>query len=97
MALKIRHIVEADAPSRGSSVADDEVALLRTELAKLGPGTVLVVETGDASAVRATKFRLTRAGQAIGRPVTHWHVGTVVYAKAAEVPKRRGRPPKVTR
>jgi hypothetical protein len=94
MPLKITHRVATDVPAAGATGDSPEFSQVKAELAKLQPGMVLEIETGDAKAVRGTKSMLTRAGRLSGRPVTHWHQGTKVYARAAEAAKRRGRPPK---
>jgi len=50
---------------------------------------VLEIETGDEKAIRATKMLVTRAGNELGTPWQHWHIGTKVYAKPIEATKQR--------
>jgi hypothetical protein len=51
------------------------------ELTRIAPGMVMVIETGDEKAIRATKTLITRAANELGMPMRHWHAGTEVYAK----------------
>ncbi len=96
MPLKITHRKEQEVPAPAASgKANEELYQLKLEMTKLGAGMVLEVETGSAKAIRGTKGLITRAGKQIGRPFVHWHQGTKVFAKPAEAPRRRGRPPKV--
>ena len=59
------------------------------------PALDLEVDTGRAKVVRGTKGLITHASKQLGRPFIHWHQGTNVFARAADVPRRRGRPPKI--
>lgn len=96
MPLKITHRKEQEVPAPAAGgKANEELYQLKLEMTKLGAGMVLEVETGSAKAIRGTKGLITRAGKQIGRPFVHWHQGTKVFAKPAEAPRRRGRPPKV--
>ena len=96
MTLKITHRTEAEVPAPSASgSANAELFQLKTEMSKLASGMVLEVDAGSTKSVRGTKGLITRAGKQLGRPFVHWHQGTKVYAKAADVPRRRGRPPKV--
>lgn len=94
MALKIVHRKVDEVPSATSGRSSTEFDTIKAELAKLQPGMVLEVDPGSQGAVRGTKAMLTRAGNQLGRPVVHWSLGNVIYAKATEAPRRRGRPPK---
>ena len=42
---------------------------------------LMVIDTGSVNTIRATKALKTRAGNELGVPVRHWHVGTEVYAR----------------
>jgi TusA-related sulfurtransferase len=96
MPLKIAHRKAEDVPTATIAAGSDEFNQIKAELAKLQPGMVLEVDAGSQKALRGTKSMLTRAGKQSGRPVQHWHQGTVVYAKTATTAPRRGRPPKVS-
>lgn len=96
MPLKITHRRAEDVPTVGAAAGSAEFNQIKAELAKLQPGMVLEIEAGTQQAVRGTKAMLTRAGNQISRPVQHWQQGTVVYAKAADPARRRGRPPKAS-
>lgn len=96
MALKITHRNEQDVP--GATVgkqSNEELYQLKTEMSKLAPNMVLEIDAGTARSVRGTKGLITRASKQLGKPFVHWHQGTKVFAKPAEAPRRRGRPPKV--
>jgi hypothetical protein len=93
MPLKIAHRKEADVPSASSAVGNDELVQLKSEMSKVAPGMVLEIEAGSERSVRGTKGLITRASKQLGRPFVHWHQGTKVFAKPAEV-RRRGRPRK---
>lgn len=96
MPLKITHRKEEEVPSAGAAGApNEELHQLKTEMSKLVAGMVLEIETGSAKSIRGTKGLITRASKQLGRPFIHWHQGTKVFAKPAEAPRRRGRPPKV--
>jgi hypothetical protein len=96
MALKITHRNEQDVPgSAASGRSNEELSQLKTEMAKLAPNMVLEIDAGTAKSVRGTKGLVTRASKQLGKPFVHWHQGTKVFAKPAEAPRRRGRPPKV--
>lgn len=94
MPLKISVRKEAEVPTAAVAAGSSEFNQIKAELVKLQPGMVLEVDAGSQKALRGTKAMLTRAGNQIGRPVKHWQQGTVVYAKAADPARRRGRPPK---
>lgn len=98
MALKITHRNEQDVP--GATVggqSNEELYQLKTEMSKLAPNMVLEIDAGTTKSVRGTKGLITRASKQLGKPFVHWHQGTKVFAKPAEAPRRRGRPPKVQR
>jgi hypothetical protein len=95
MSLKITHRKAEEVPLAAGEAGSADFNQIKAELSKLQPGMVLEVETASPRAVRGTKAMLTRAGNQLGRPVIHWQQGTVVYAKAADPARRRGRPPKV--
>jgi hypothetical protein len=96
MPLKISHRSEQEVPAPSATGrSNEELFQLKSEMAKVGAGMVLEVDAGSAKAVRGTKGLITRASKQLGRPFVHWHQGTKVYAKPAEAPRRRGRPPKV--
>jgi hypothetical protein len=59
------------------------------EMARVAPGMVLEIETGDEKAIRATKLLVMRAGNELATPWRHWHAGTKVYAKPIEATKLR--------
>ncbi len=89
MPLKIRHVNEKEAPkpsATGKSNAD--LFAVKAEMLKLGKGMVLEIETGSAKAVRGTKTLVTRAAKELGTRWRHWHVGTKVFAKPAQAPKK---------
>lgn len=94
MPLRITHRKAEDVPIGGAAAGSAEFNQIKAELMKLQPGMVLEVDAGSQKALRGTKAMLTRAGHQIGRPVQHWAQGTIVYARAAEPVRRRGRPPK---
>ena len=85
MPLKITHRKADEVPPQPSlsGRVNDVLAEIMRELTKLAPGMVLVIETGDEKAIRATKTLITRAGNELGMPMRHWHSGTAVYAKPA--------------
>ena len=85
MPLQITHRKESEvpAPSSAGSV-NPALVILANEMTKLAKGMVLEIETGDEKSVRATKGLITRAGNQLGTPWHHWHVGTTVYAKPKE-------------
>src|SRR5687767_13631188 len=96
MALKIAHRKQQDVPAPAASGrANEELYQLKTEMSKLAADMVLEIDTGSTTAIRGTKGLITRASKQLGRPFVHWHQGTKVYAKPAEVARRRGRPRKI--
>ena len=100
MPLRITHrkAEEVAAPASKSSRVNDVLTEIMQGLIKLAPGMVLVIETGDEKAIRATKTLITRAGNALGTPIRHWHWGTEVYAKPVAVaPQRKQRSERASR
>ncbi len=84
---------EVPAPGSGGKV-NQELVALKSEMAKLGSGLVLEIETGSEKGVRGTKMLVTRAASQLGTKWRHWHSGTKVYAQPEDGAKRRGRPKK---
>ncbi len=93
MTLKITHRKAAEVPSPPpTSRMSQALAEIMRELTRLAPGMVLVIDTGDANTIRATKALITRAGKELAIPVRHWHSGTEVYATtSAAAPRRKQR------
>jgi hypothetical protein len=79
---------EVPQPSPAKRVTEAFSAVME-EMARVAPGMVLEIETGDAKAVRATRMLVARAGSESGMPWRLWRVGTKVYAQPGEVTKRR--------
>ena len=92
MALKISHRAETEVPrAGGAGTVNPDLMVVQTEMAKLTPGMVLVIEVENPREVRGTKLLISKASKQLGTEWKHWHSGTVVYAKPAEAVKRRGR------
>jgi hypothetical protein len=92
MALRFSHkkADEVPQPPKRGKISEALAAVMR-ELERVAPDMVLEIETGDEKAIRATKLMITRAGAELGTPVRHWHQGTKVYARPADVITERGR------
>lgn len=74
---------------RPASRVTEAFSAIMNEMARVAPGMVLEIETGDEKAIRATRMLVTRAGSESGTPWRQWHVGTKVYAQSMEAIKRR--------
>jgi len=72
MPLKISVRNEAEVPSAACAAGSAEFSQIKAELAKLEPAWCSKVDAGSQKALKGTKAMLTRAGNQIGRPVTHW-------------------------
>jgi hypothetical protein len=79
---------EVPQPPRASRVTEAFSAIMN-EMARVAPGMVLEIETGDERRIRATRMLVTRAGSESTTPWRQWHVGTKVYAQPMEATKRR--------
>jgi hypothetical protein len=89
MPLKIRHVKEGEAPKPPSRYKPSrDLVAVKGEMLKLSKGMVLEIETGSEKAVRGTKTLVTRAAKDLGTRWRHWHVGTKVFAKPAQVANR---------
>jgi hypothetical protein len=95
MPLKItqRRAEEVPQPSKSGKV-NEELQNIKAEMSKLREGMILEIDAGASGSVRSAKSLITRASKELGRPWTHWHQGTKVYAKPLPVQRRRGRPPR---
>ena len=95
MPLKISHRKAEDVPTPSASgKINQDLIAVKNEMAKLAAGMVLEIETSSEKAVRGTKMLVTKAANQLGARWRHWNVGTTVFAKPAEVIRRRGRKPK---
>ncbi len=89
MPLRIRHVKEGEVPKPPSSAKPSkDLTAVKDEMLKLSKGMVLEIETGSEKAVRGTKTLVTRAARELGTRWRHWHVGTKVFAKPAQAPRR---------
>ncbi len=92
MPLRIRQAKEGETGRGAGRTIEQELQALKNEMAKLGKGMILEIETGSAQAVRTTKALVTRAGNQLGARWQHWHVGTKVFAKpVSRLKAMRGR------
>ena len=95
MTLKFTQRSQQDVPSASSTGrVNHELLAIKNEMAKLGSGMVLEIETDSISTVRGTKMLITKAARELGTPWRHWHNGTAVYAQPVDGTKKRGRPRK---
>ena len=92
MPLKISQRNENDVPTPSTAgKINEDVEHLKTAMRNLAPGMVLEIEVDSGKAVRGTKLSVSKAAKQIGSPWTHWHVGTMVFARPTESVKRRTR------
>ena len=90
MPLQFSHKKAHEVPEPGpASRVTEAFSAIMKEMARVAPGMVLEIETGDERAIRATRMLVTRAGSQSGTPWRQWHVGTKVYAQPMEATKRR--------
>jgi hypothetical protein len=95
MPLKFTQRNAEEVPSAGSNgKINQDLVAIKNEMAKLGSGMVLEIDTGSEKAVRGTKMLITKASKELGTQWKHWHSGTSVYAQPVDAAKRRGRPRK---
>jgi hypothetical protein len=95
MPLKFAQRRPQDVPSASSTgKVNQELLAIKNEMAKLGSGMVLEIETDSISTVRGTKMLITKAARELGAPWRHWHSGSSVYAQPVDAAKKRGRPRK---
>ena len=95
MSLKFAQRSPQEVPSPGSTgKVNLELLAIKNEMAKLGSGMVLEIETDSISTVRGTKMLITKAARELGTPWRHWHAGSSVYAQPVDATKKRGRPRK---
>src|SRR5438309_2251953 len=95
MALKFTQRRVEDVPSSSAATrVNQDLLTIKNEMAKLGFGMILEIETDSIATVRGTKMLVTKAAKQLGAPWKHWHVGSSVYAQPADTAKRRGRPKK---
>jgi len=95
MTLKFRQRNAQEVPSPSStSKINQELIAVKNEMAKLGSGMVLEIQTDSISTVRGTKMLITKAAKELGTPWRHWHDGSSVYAQPVDGTKKRGRPRK---
>ncbi len=96
MPLKISTRRQEDVPAPGrTGRINEDFAILRDEMRRLGTGMVLEIEAGSERSVRGIKMLVTRAAKDLGSSWQHWSVGTKVFAKPAQEIRRRGRRKKV--
>ena len=90
MPLQFSHKKAHEVPQPGpASRVTEALSAIMREMARVAPGMVLEIETGEEKKIRATKMLVTRAGNELGTPWQHWHAGTKVYAKPMEATRRR--------
>ena len=90
MPLHVVHRKASQVPPPAAGKINQDRELLKSAIARLTADTVLEVEAGSAQAVRSVKGLLTRAGHQVGVEVSHWHVGTKVFARhKAPAPRAR--------
>ncbi len=92
MPLKITQRSETEAPTPGKTgKVNEELIALKDQMKKLGSGMVLEIEASGQTSVRAAKGMVTRVAKELGGRWQHWSLGNKVFAKPAEIVRRRGR------
>ena len=90
MPLRISHKREEEVPTPNSTgKVNQDLMELKEEMRKLGSGMVLEIEAGSEKAVRGTKLLVSKGAKQLGANWRHWSVGTKVFAKPAEMIRRR--------
>ena len=93
MPLQFTQRQPEEVPSASSTgKVNQDLLVIKNEMASLAPGMVLEIQTDAISTVRSTKVLVTKASKELGTQWRHWHAGSTVYASPIDVSKRRGRP-----
>jgi hypothetical protein len=95
MPLTFTQRKQEEVPSAGSNgKVNEDLLSIKNEMAKLGSGLILEIETGSEKSIRGTKMLVTKAAKELGTPWRHWHSGSSVFAQPVDGTRRRGRPRK---